>query len=129
VSDYTAKPISEMDTFYKGLFRRARAEVGASSFGLAVIELAPNAENHPDHDHPGGQEEVYVVLSGTGQLDVGGDTIDLGPETIVRVGPDITRRIRPGDEGMRLLAIGGTPGQAYQPPAYTEVGAPDPLDG
>jgi len=129
VSDYTAKPISEMDTFYKGLFRRARAEVGASSFGLAVIELGPDADDHPDHDHAGGQEEVYVVLRGTGRLEVGGDTIDLEPETIVRVGPDTKRRIRPGAKGMRLLAIGGTPGQAYDPPGYTEVGAPDPLAG
>lgn len=129
MSDYTAKQIGEMDTFYKGLFRRARAEVGATSFGLAVIELGPNADNHPDHDHPGGPEEVYVVLSGTGELDVGGDTIALGPETIVRVGPDTKRRIRPGADGMRLLAVGGTPGEAYAPPSYTEVGAPDPLDG
>ncbi len=127
MSDYTATPISDMETFYKGLFRRARAEVGASSFGLAVIELEPESGEHPEHDHAGGQEEVYVVLRGTGQMDVGGDTIELEPETIVRVGPDTKRRIRPGREGMRLLAIGGTPGQAYVAPSYTEVGAPDPL--
>jgi len=30
---------------------------------------------------------------------------------------------------MRLLAIGGTPGEAYEAPAYTELGAADPLDG
>jgi len=28
---------------------------------------------------------------------------------------------------MRLIAIGGVPGQAYQAPGYTQVGAPDPL--
>jgi len=28
---------------------------------------------------------------------------------------------------MRLLAIGGTPGQAYEAPEYSRVGAPDPL--
>jgi mannose-6-phosphate isomerase-like protein (cupin superfamily) len=125
--DYTARKIGDMEGFYKGLFLKARAEVGAKSFGLAVVELGPNADNHPEHDHDGGQEEVYVVLRGTGELEVDGERVPLDPETIVRVGAGAKRRIVPGDEGMRLIAIGGTPGQAYEPPDYSELGAPDPL--
>ena len=49
------------------------------------------------------------------------------PETIVRVGPEAKRRITPGPEGMRLIALGGVPGKAYEAPGYTELGAPDPL--
>jgi hypothetical protein len=45
----------------------------------------------------------------------------------VRVGPDTKRKIHPGPDGMRLLAIGGTPGEAYEAPGYSELGAPDPL--
>jgi len=127
MADYTAKPIDDMETFYNGLFRKARAELGVTSFGLGVVELEPNAENHPDHDHPGAQEEVFVVLRGTGEIVIDGDTVPLAPETIVRVGPGAKRRIRPGAEGMRLLAIGGVPGSAYEAPDYTELGAPDPL--
>ena len=73
-----------MEGFYRGLFRKARDEIGAKSFGLAVIELEPNADNHPDHDHPD-QEEVYVVLRGSGELLVAGEAVPLDPETIVRV--------------------------------------------
>ena len=124
--DYTAKRISDMEGFYQGLFLKARDEVGASSFGLAVVELGPNADDHPDHDHPGGQEEVYVVLRGTGEMDIDGERVALDPETIVRVGPETKRKISPGPDGMRLLAIGGTPGQAYEAPDYSDVGAPDP---
>ena len=127
MSEYTVKKISEMEGFYQGLFLKARAEVGATSFGLAVVELGPHSDAHPDHDHAGGQEEVYVVLRGTGVLEVGGEEVPLDPETIVRVGPDTKRRIRPGADGMRLIAIGGTPGAAYEPPGYSELGAPDPL--
>ena len=29
--------------------------------------------------------------------------------------PEATRSWRPGDRGVRLIAIGGTPGKAYQP--------------
>jgi len=127
MADYTAKPIDDMETFYKGLFRKARAELGVTSFGLGVVELGPNADNYPDHDHSGSQEEVLVVLRGTGELIVDGETVPLSPETIVRVGPDAKRQIKPGAEGMRLLAIGGVPGAVYEAPAYTELGAPDPL--
>jgi quercetin dioxygenase-like cupin family protein len=128
MADYTVKKIGEMETFYKGLFRKARAELGVDSFGLAVIELEPNAENHPNHDHAGeGQEEVFVVLRGSGEMEVDGERFAIDPETVVRVAPTAKRRIHPGPEGMRLVAIGGVPGATYGAPGYTEVGAPDPL--
>lgn len=127
--DYSVKRIDEMETFYRGLFRKARAELGVGSFGLAVIELEPNAENHPHHDHESvGQEEVFAVIRGRGEIEIDGERFAIDPETIVRVGPAVKRRIIPGDEGMRLIAIGGVPGAAYEPPPYTEVGAADPLD-
>ena len=128
MADYTVKNIGEMDTYYKGLFRRARSELGAQSFGLAFIELEPNADNHPYHDHASaGQEEVFIVMRGSGEMEVDGERFPIDPETVVRVGPDARRRIHPGAEGMRLVAIGGVPGQAYEAPGYTEVGAKDPL--
>lgn len=130
MGDYTAKRIGEMEGFYRGLFLKARDELGVGSFGLAVIELGPGSDAHPDHDHASeGQEEVYVVLEGDGDMDVDGQTVRLDRDTMVRVGPATRRRIRPGAGGMRLLAIGGTPGRAYEPPGYSNVGAPDPLAG
>ena len=74
MADYTAKKISEMEPFYKGLFLKARDELGVQSFGLAVVEITD--DNHPDHDHPD-QEEVYVVLEGSGTLEIDG-----GAETV-----------------------------------------------
>ena len=38
----------------------------------------------------------------------------------------MSRKITTGDEPIRLLAIGGTPGQAYDAPPFTEPGAPLP---
>lgn len=125
--DFTAARIPDMEGFYKGLFLKARAAVGASSFGMAVVEIAPGTDPHPDHAHDGGQEEVYVVLRGSGELHVEGEVVALDPETIVRVGPAAKRKITPGPDGIRLLALGGTPGEAYEAPGYTELGAPDPL--
>ena len=128
MADYDVAKIGELEGFYKGLFLKARSALGVKSFGMAVIELGPNSDAHPDHDHAGaGQEEVYVVLQGTGEMEIEGETIALDAETMVRVGPETKRRIKPGAKGMRLLALGGVPGAVYEPPDYSEVGAPDPL--
>lgn len=129
MSDYTIKSIDDMDTFYRGLFRRARGELGVQSFGMAVVDLERGTDDHPEHEHEAaGQEEVFIVLRGSGTMEIDGESFELDPETMVRVGPASKRRIRPGTDGIRLVAIGGVPGQAYEAPGYTDVGAPDPLD-
>ena len=126
--DYTAKKIDEMEAVFGGAFKRARAELGVSSFGMQVMDIPPNADQYPEHDHAeDGQEEVYVVLRGAAELDVEGERIDLDPETIVRVGPGTKRKIYTGSEGARILALGGTPDKSYEAPDISQLGAPDPL--
>ena len=39
----------------------------------------------------------------------------------VRVGPAIKRKIFAGPAGLRVLAIGGTPGEAYELSAFGEL--------
>jgi hypothetical protein len=51
----------------------------------------------------------------------------LNPDVMVRVGPKARRKIWTGEEGLRVLALGGTPGQAYEPPDLSKLGEPDPL--
>jgi hypothetical protein len=36
------------------------------------------------------------------------------------------RRLVPGDAGLKIVVLGGTPGKAFVPPAWTELGAPPP---
>ena len=126
--DVQAKRIDEMEAVFGGAFKRARAELGVESFGMQVMDLPPNLEQYPEHDHAeSGQEEVFVVMRGSGEIEVDGERHPLDPETIVRVGPAAKRKIWPGPDGMRVLALGGTPGAAYQPPDVTKLGEPDPL--
>jgi len=127
MADCTVKRISEMEAAFGGGMRRARAELGVSSFGMQIEEFPPNFDQYPDHSHSDdGQEEVYVVLRGTAEIEVDGERIALDPETIVRVGPGVGRRIFAGPEGVRLLALGGVPGKVYEPPEFSKLGAPDP---
>ena len=68
MSDYTLKRIDEMETYYLGAMKRARAELGVTSFGLQVMDLPANLTFYPEHDHAeSGQEEVYVIVSGVGR--------------------------------------------------------------
>jgi mannose-6-phosphate isomerase-like protein (cupin superfamily) len=122
VADYTAKRIEEMEAGFGGGFVKARAELGVTAFGFQVIQLPPGYGDYPEHDHAdSGQEEVFVTLSGSGWMEVEGDRVDLDASTLVRVGPGAKRKVFAGPEGIRVLAIGGAPGEAYKIASGTEL--------
>ncbi len=128
MADYAVKRIDEMEAIYAGAFKRARAELGIGSFGLQVIDMPPNAEQYPEHDHAeDGQEEVYIALKGSGEFEIDGERHPIDPETMVRVSSGTSRKLWPGDDGIRVLVIGGVPGKAYEAPEVTELGSPDPV--
>jgi mannose-6-phosphate isomerase-like protein (cupin superfamily) len=123
MADYTAKRIQDMEAAFGGGFVKARAELGVSSFGIQAIQLPPGSENYHEHDHAeDGQEEVFLALDGSGWLEVDGERVDLDRDTLVRVGPAAKRKIYAGPEGLRVLAIGGVPGEAYTVKSLTELG-------
>ena len=126
MGDFKLRKIDDMEAGYGGAFKRARADLGVTSFGMAVLDLPPNIEAYPEHDHAGdGQEEVYLVLRGGGEIEIEGERHPLDPDTMVRVGPGTSRKIWPGAEGMRVLALGGRPGKAYEASDFSKPGAPD----
>jgi uncharacterized cupin superfamily protein len=128
MADVTVKRLDEFEAIFGGAFRRVRAGLGVSSFGLALMDFPPGFTQYPEHDHgPDGQEEVYAVLAGEATLTVGGEDYELEAGVFARVGPQEARKISTGDEGARVLAIGASPGKIYEPPEFTEEGQPDPM--
>jgi hypothetical protein len=128
MSNCTVKKIDEMESVFRGGMKRARAELGVESFGLQVIDLPPNFEDYPEHDHShDGQEEVYVVMRGGGEIEIDGERFPLDGDNLVRVAAEAKRKVLPGPEGLRIAAIGGVPGQAYVAPDVTKLGEPDPM--
>jgi hypothetical protein len=124
VADYTAKQIDEMEAGFGGGFVKARAELGITAFGMQVIQLPPDFADYPEHDHSdSGQEEAFVAIGGSGWMDIEGDRVELDGNTIVRVGPQAKRKIFAGPGGLRVLAIGGAPGEAYKIVPATELSA------
>jgi hypothetical protein len=130
MSDVTVVAIDEMEGIHEGLVRRARAQLGVTAWGMQVLTLPPNWDGYPLHNHDAeafdpDQEEVYIPLEGDARLLVDGDEYELRPGVMARLGPAQLRRIVPGDEGIRFLALGGRPG-AFTPPSWTELGADPP---
>jgi hypothetical protein len=122
MADYTAKRINEMEAGFGGGFVKARAELGVTAFGFQVIQLPPDFSDYPEHDHAEtGQEEVFIALDGSGWMDIEGERVELDGDTLIRVGADAKRKLYSGPQGLRLLAIGGSPGKAYEINPITEL--------
>ncbi|MFT3865909.1 MAG: hypothetical protein QM729_16715 [Solirubrobacterales bacterium] len=127
MGDYAVKKIDEMDAALFGSFKRARAELGVESFGMQVIDLPPAFDGYPSHDHThDDQEEVFLALRGSGELEVEGERMPLDGDHIARVGPTARRKVWAGPDGIRLLVLGGIPGRAYTAPEVSEIGGPEP---
>ena len=125
--DVTVKRVEEFEAIFGGGFRRARAGLGVSSFGLAVIDLPANFSQYPEHDQThDDQEEVYTPISGRATLRVGGEDHELEPGVFARVGATEKRKLITGDEPARILAMGGTPGKVYEPPEFSYEGVKPP---
>jgi mannose-6-phosphate isomerase-like protein (cupin superfamily) len=130
MADVTVKRIEDFEAIFGGGMRRARAGLGVTSFGMQIEELAPNMDQYPEHDHThDGMEEVYVVMKGSATLRAGGRDYELEPGVLARVGPGEKRKIVAGEDGALILALGGVPGQVYEPPEFTKEGEPDPMAG
>jgi mannose-6-phosphate isomerase-like protein (cupin superfamily) len=130
MATHAVKKIDDMEGIYRGAFKRARAELGVESFGMQVIDLPPNYENYPEHDHEhDGQEEVFIVLRGDGEIEIAGERYAFDGDHMARVGPEVKRKVWPGDDGIRLLVLGGVAGQPYEAADITKLGEPDPAAG
>ena len=89
-----------------------REHLGIHAFGVNAYTTGEDGTLISEHDESGtGQEELYLVLDGRATFEIDGETIDAPAGTLVYVGPD-SRRKATGDG--TVLALGGTPGEAYQ---------------
>jgi mannose-6-phosphate isomerase-like protein (cupin superfamily) len=83
----------------------ARNDLEATQFGLSLQRLKPGARMPFGHRHAQ-QEEVYVVVDGSGRLKVEDEVLEVGPWDAVRVSPEAARAFEAGDDGLTLIAFG-----------------------
>jgi uncharacterized cupin superfamily protein len=90
-------------------FRKIRAALGVTAFGINGIVMPPGHEGfHHWHDT---QDELYFVHRGRVEIEVEGETRVLGESGLFHVESTTPRKVsNPFDEEAVLLAIGGKGG-------------------
>jgi len=112
MSDYTMLNLREAEDhapkFGVGESQEARfpyRELGASTTGFAFYRVKPGKRQAFAHKHENA-EEIYVILSGSGRVKLGGDVREIGPLDAIRVGPKVIRQFEADVDGLELLAFG-----------------------
>jgi quercetin dioxygenase-like cupin family protein len=85
--------------------RFARSSLGLEQSGIGHFRIAPNFRIPFGHSHSE-QEEIYVVLRGSGRLKLDDKVLDLRELDAVRIGAGTWRNLEGGPEGMEVLAYG-----------------------
>ena len=91
--------------------RFARGALELESCGISYQKLAPDFRVPFGHRHSK-QEEIYVVVAGSGRLKLGEDVVEVKQWDAVRVAPGTWRGFEAGPEGVELLAYGARCGMS-----------------
>lgn len=86
-------------------FRMGRVPLDMEQAGVSYIRMGSNYRLPFGHTHKN-QEEVYVVVAGSGRVKVGDEVRDLAPWDAVRVHKDTMRGFEAGADGLEIIAIG-----------------------
>lgn len=117
MGDYTVKSIDELESIHHGAVKLAGAELGIRAFGMQVLDFPGGFTDYPAHDHAAdGQEEVYVLLRGAAEFEIDRERIAVGAGQLVRIAPGARRKLLPGPDGVRVLAIGCAGDRPYERP-------------
>jgi mannose-6-phosphate isomerase-like protein (cupin superfamily) len=116
---YAAKSVDELPTLWDGFAKLVRTGLDITAFGANIMDLPPDYSTKSHDESESGQQELYVALRGSGSVDIDDRQLPLDAEHLVRVDAGTARILSSGPDGLRVLCIGGVPGGAYQPPAWS----------
>ena len=85
--------------------RFARPALEGKTLGLSLMKLAPNFRIPFGHKHTA-QEEVYVVVRGSGQIKIDDEVVEVGEWDAVRFDEGTMRNVEAGPDGIEYLAFG-----------------------
>ena len=93
--------------------RFVRRELGATAFGINHYTLPPGMVGREHDESASGQEEVMIVLQGSGVLRIEGDELELMPGRFVRIDPETTRVAVAGEDGLVMVTVGSPRDEPY----------------
>jgi mannose-6-phosphate isomerase-like protein (cupin superfamily) len=87
-------------------WRFAREALRSRELGVSRFTYAPGARMPWGHRHRE-QEEVYVVVGGSGRAKLDDEIIELKVSDVLRVAPAVIRSFEAGPDGLDVICIGG----------------------
>jgi mannose-6-phosphate isomerase-like protein (cupin superfamily) len=112
MTDSTIKNLKEVDDAAPGFglspnleARFAREPLECEQMGVSYERLAPDFRTPFGHKHKT-QEEVYVIIAGSGRVKIDDEVHDVRQWDAVRVGPGTMRNFEAGPDGLELIAMG-----------------------
>jgi mannose-6-phosphate isomerase-like protein (cupin superfamily) len=112
MADYTLVNVKDVDDMAPQFgmapnleARFAGGALGLEKSGVSYQKLAPNFRVPFGHKHKA-QEELYVVVAGSGKLKLDDEVIDVQQWDLIRVASDTMRAFEAGPDGAEILAFG-----------------------
>jgi mannose-6-phosphate isomerase-like protein (cupin superfamily) len=82
-----------------------RSHIDSEHLGVSYFRYAPSFRANMGHSHRE-QEEVYVVVNGSGRVKLDDEILDLKQWDVVRVAPTTVRAFEGGPNGLELVIAG-----------------------
>jgi mannose-6-phosphate isomerase-like protein (cupin superfamily) len=120
MADYTIKNLRKVEDAapkfgLSGIEARfAREALECEKSGLSFQRLEPNVRVPFGHTHAE-QEELYVIVGGSGRVKLDDDVVDVKQWDAVRVAGETMRAFEAGPEGLELIAFGAPRAGANAP--------------
>lgn len=126
MSEYAVAHLDEIDELTDGRepWRPVRHHFGITSFGVTAWtgrDVGDRIIN--EHDEKDDNEELYFVHRGRARFEFDGEQVDAPEGTFVFAKPGARRTAFAEEPETTILALGGTPGEAYVPDGW-ELWAP-----
>jgi uncharacterized cupin superfamily protein len=96
-----------------GAVRFVRRELGLKAFGINWFEIPPGAAGRAHDETESGQEEVNVIIRGSGTYTIDGEDVPFRAGDVFRFDPETHRCPTAGPDGLTMLAV-GSPRGSYE---------------
>lgn len=128
MSKYAVAQLDEIEEMDDGRcpYRPVRHHFGITAFGVNAWtgrDTGDRIINEHDEEDPDSHEELYLVLQGRAVFELDGDRVDAPAGTFVFARPGVKRTAFAEEPETTIIALGATPGKAYEPVGW-ELWAP-----
>jgi hypothetical protein len=88
--------------------RVLRGALGCEHVGVSYLRFGPDWRLTVGHRHPGGGEEIYVLVEGSARIKIDEQILEMHAPSAIRVQGDQFRAIRAANDNVAVFVAAGT---------------------